>query len=176
MGVLWTDFTDRDQYQGGPVPTSGGNNFEEDCVRILEGLGFSRRDGSKWVDGPSLPGLCRRIVVTQVPHPGLYGQDSTSDFLILAEGNPKFRVLCEAKWQQSSGSVDQKFPYMVEDAKLSGEANIMFVIDGRGFRSGAIAWLKRKCAESTVPRMKVFDYAEFRAWAYDTFAPKANRA
>jgi hypothetical protein len=83
----------------------------------------------------------------------------------------------ECKWQQSSGSVDEKFPYLYLNCiEAMPEKQIMIVVDGNGARSGAVSWLKDavKYKKYTTGANKdkeimVFSLMEFIQWANSTF-------
>ncbi|MGC2423417.1 MAG: PD-(D/E)XK nuclease superfamily protein [Nitrospirota bacterium] len=78
----------------------------------------------------------------------------------------------ECKWQQVSGSVDEKLPYLyLNCVEAMPEDYIIIIIDGGGFRAGSITWLKEaaksnKYNEAGVMKsILVFSLAEFIAWA-----------
>ena len=77
-------------------------------------------------------------------------------------------VRIECKWQQTGGSVDEKFPFMLENAKIENEDVVIFVIDGGGYRMAALEWLKEACEVETVKSDKpilCMNITEFVTWA-----------
>ena len=96
---------------------------------------------------------------------GIYGAPIMCDFYL-----PQYHLAIECKWQDSAGSVDEKLPYMIENAVHFFECSAMrtvIVIGGRGFRPGALLWLR---AQNKRPAIAgVFDSAEFISWSAKTF-------
>lgn len=113
----------------------------------------------------------RDLLVRNVPYETIYGHPGKTEFLVLSPGRGmRFRIEC--KWQQSAGSVDEKFPYLVENCKTMPEPMVVVLIDGKGYKEGALAWLKRAaaaCREAGTKDIRVFDMAEFVIWANSTF-------
>ncbi|WP_420807081.1 PD-(D/E)XK nuclease superfamily protein [Trichormus azollae] len=50
-------------------------------------------------------------------------------------------IECECKWQNTSGSVDEKLPYVNADIENFYPAPTIVMIDGGGIKPGAINWL-----------------------------------
>ena len=86
-------------------------------------------------------------------------------------------VRIECKWQQSSGSVDEKLPHLYLSAvDAIPEDNVIILIDGNGFRDGAIAWLRNAVKkrlyiseEKNNKNIMVMNATEFMTWANNTF-------
>jgi hypothetical protein len=116
------------------------------------------------------------LLLKNVPFRTLYDTDGKTEFLLLsATYNLQIRIEC--KWQQSAGSVDEKLPHLYLSAiEAIPEDNIILLVDGKGFRPGAVEWL-RKTAEARrfIPNDKknknivVMDTTEFLTWANNTF-------
>ena len=53
-------------------------------------------------------------------------------------------LIIECKWQESGGSVDEKFPYLNMNIQNSYPAPTIVVIGGEGMKEGAINWLKQQ--------------------------------
>lgn len=85
--------------------------------------------------------------------------------------NLEIRIEC--KWQQVAGSVDEKLPYLyLNSIEAMPERHIVVIIDGKGWKSGAIPWLKeaasqRKYSESLMSEKKIeiLSLTEFMTWA-----------
>ena len=101
-----------------------------------------------------------RYVIRNYPHVSLYGTAGKKEALIVADASGEFalddedrvRIVVEAKWQQTSGSVDEKVPYIWEAFLASEVPNWIVIIDGQAWKSArgkaAVAWLKgRVCPE-----------------------------
>ena len=96
---------------------------------------------------------------------GIYGSPITCDFYL-----PDYRLAIECKWQDSAGSIDEKLPYIAENATHFFERyriQTIVVIDGKGFRPGAVSWLRSQTIRPAITG--VFDIAEFISWAAKTF-------
>lgn len=86
-----------------------------------------------------------------------------------------WRGIC--KWQQSSGSVDEKFPYLYLNCiEVMPEDDIIIVVDGGGAKKGAIDWLRRTAEEkkyitdkNSLKNISVMSLSEFLVWANKTF-------
>ena len=71
-----------------------------------------------------------------------------------------------SKWQQSQGSVDEKFPYLYLNCiQAMPEREIILLIDGNGYKPGALAWLKQAVASQDAKLIHVFNLVEFLVWA-----------
>jgi hypothetical protein len=104
-----------------------------------------------------------RLFVAQYPIGySIYGLPLLADFWV--RGAPSFPggLAIEVKWQQSPGSVDEKFPYLALNIKECYPCTALVIADGGGQRSGALHWLRRQVAGNL---MAVFSLAEFLAWA-----------
>jgi len=89
----------------------------------------------------------------------------------------KLKIRIECKWQQSPGSVDEKLPYLyLNTIESMPENNIIILIDGNGFKSGAKKWLKDAVSKKLYTtknnenkNVLVFSLTEFFTWANNTF-------
>ncbi len=69
------------------------------------------------------------------------------------------------KWQEHSGSVDEKAPAMKENALLAPEPVVWLVLGGPGMRSGIRRYLYKQClaaAESGVKIIRFLTPADIR--------------
>lgn len=71
----------------------------------------------------------------------IYDTDRKCDFLLHHPQRFPQNLVIECKWQQASGSVDEKFPFLIENIRLLGIPTIV-VVDGGGHKPGAITWMK----------------------------------
>lgn len=130
----------------------------------------------------------KRLLVKRVPYTTLYGSAGTTEFLLVAQdactskefplSSATGELVCriECKWQQSAGSVDEKFPYLyLSCVEAMPERNIIILHGGGKFRTGAIAWLKRAVSEkrymlpSAPKNIAVMGVEEFMTWASHAF-------
>lgn len=93
--------------------------------------------------------------------PGIYGTPIKVDFYIPTA--PKFPngLVIEAKWQESSGSADEKLPYLWLNIEHCFPCPAIVVIDGAGFREEAIAWLRSRVGGNLAA---VYNLQEFVSW------------
>ncbi len=104
-----------------------------------------------------------RLFVAQYPiGPSIYGLPLNADFWV--RGAPLFPngLAIEVKWQQSTGSVDEKFPYLVYNIKECYPCPALVIADGGGQRPGALQWLRDQVEGNL---LAVFSLSEFLAWA-----------
>jgi len=89
-----------------------------------------------------------------------------SEFVIQADLVSR-RIRIECRWQQSSGSVDEKFPYLLWNAeRCMPETEIILLVDGGGAKPAAVKWLKTMAAKSK-KTIRVFTMVEFKCWLRD---------
>lgn len=147
----------------------------ENAVESLFGKkGFEIVPYSRWIKKKEAFG--KELLLTNVPFETIYNQRGYTEFVIISEKyNCQIRIEC--KWQQSSGSVDEKFPYLYLNClEKMDEDKIIIICDGGGAKPGSIQWLKdtaisRKYAgeineEKTI---EVFSLTEFIVWANNSF-------
>lgn len=104
-----------------------------------------------------------RLFVAQFPigH-SIYGLPINADFWV--RGAPGFPdgLAIEVKWQQSTGSVDEKFPYLMLNIRECYPCPALVIADGGGQRSGALQWLRAQVGGHLIG---VHSVTEFLAWA-----------
>lgn len=104
-----------------------------------------------------------RMFVAQYPiGPSIYGLPLNADFWVHGVPHYPLGLAIEVKWQQSTGSVDEKFPYLVHNIKECYPCPALVIADGGGQRPGALQWLRAQSGDNL---LAVFSLAEFVAWA-----------
>src|SRR4051794_24644691 len=104
-----------------------------------------------------------RLFVAQYPiGSSIYGLPLNADFWVRGAAHFPEGLAIEVKWQQSTGSVDEKFPYLVHNIKECYPCPALVIADGGGQRSGALHWMRDQVGANL---MGVFSLAEFMAWA-----------
>src|SRR5262245_14190164 len=97
------------------VPTQGGiankqgKVLESTVVSVFTNHGFREVKHSDWAKRPTEFG--DEVLIRDVPYTSIYGHKAKTEFLAISKRLSK-TVRIECKWQQSSGSVDEKFPYL----------------------------------------------------------------
>jgi len=71
----------------------------------------------------------------------IYETQRKCDFLIINKAKFPDGLIIECKWQQSEGSVDEKYPFAVLNIIKIGVPTII-LIDGNGYKQKALEWLK----------------------------------
>ena len=90
----------------------------------------------------------------------IYNTKWKCDFILYhPERHPNCLVI-ESKWQQSKGSVDEKYPYLVLNIK-KGIYDAIILIDGAGYKKEALKWLKEQVDGNLIG---VFSMSEFTSW------------
>ena len=104
-----------------------------------------------------------RLFIAQYPigH-SIYGLPLFTDFWVRGAAGFPNGLAIEVKWQQSTGSVDEKFPYLALNIRECYPCPALVIADGGGQRPGALHWLRGQVAGNL---MAVFTLAEFLAWA-----------
>jgi len=146
-----------------------GKNFENFVYDNLIRMGF------KFIDNKDLKYSDKRLL----PDPTLFQEPSTRwfttqfyladtiygtkwkvDFLLLDVISNNYLII-ECKWQQSPGSVDEKYPYLVANIKSQSPYPGIILLDGDGYKPNAKKWLKTQLDEKLIG---VFSMSEFFIW------------
>ena len=116
------------------------------------------------------------MLLRNVPYTTLYGGRGYTEFLLKSQSyNLEVRIEC--KWQQTAGSVDEKLPHVyLSAAEAVPENNVIILIDGDGFREGAISWLKNITEERKYTpedkqekNISIMNSTAFLTWCNNTF-------
>jgi hypothetical protein len=95
---------------------------------------------------------------------GIYQTSLKVDFYVVGLSANPSGLIIECKWQESGGSVDEKFPYLNLNIQQSYPAQTIVVIGGEGMREGAINWLRQQ-VKSNRNLLGVYSLDRFIAWA-----------
>jgi hypothetical protein len=151
-----------------------GNQLEIAVQTVLLNKGFEIEMYRKWQKHQENYG--DELLLKNVPFTTIYEHNGNTEFLLQSKKyNLKIRIEC--KWQQVAGSVDEKLPYLYLNAiEAMGEEDIMVLIDGNGWKKGAVRWLKNAVSNKLYTTEKnnnknimIFTLADFFTWANDTF-------
>ena len=123
----------------GAQANKNGRVFELMMIPIFKDAGFeifSEADFKK----NSIQNTKKKYVIKNSSYNTIYNEVGRTEFVIVFNDR-KIRV--EAKYQSVPGSIDEKYPYML----LNGiyrypEKEIIFVVDGSGYKPGARKWLE----------------------------------
>jgi hypothetical protein len=135
-------------------PNSGGranktgSTLEHTVEDLLIRNGYEKAIFSDWP--PTLP-AGRRYYARQVSLGySIYGGKRRMDFAIWGASRFPNGLIIECKWQQSSGSVDEKFPFSVLNIRKSKQdygVPSVVIIDGGGYKPEALEWLRGEVNE-----------------------------
>lgn len=89
----------------------------------------------------------------------LYDTNWKIDFLVSNLDGKIFGIEC--KWQQSSGSVDEKFPYLVLNIKEKCPYPCIIIVDGDGYKPKAKEWLNRQVDEKLLAVLSLNEFVKF---------------
>lgn len=142
--------------QQGKQANSNGKNFEDQVISRIAAAGYyqikseSQNHGDKYFV-PQYK-LCN----------GIYGTQLKTDILLFDKIKYPLKLAIEIKWQQTSGSVDEKYPYLVINIKKMFPCPAIIIIDGGGYKEGALNWLKGQIDNKLIG---VYDLSGFLKWA-----------
>jgi hypothetical protein len=150
-----------------------GSVLEQQVRSVLSQKGFVLVKYSDW---KSKKTIGDELLLTNAPFTTIYQHPGHTEFLLVSK-KYNLHVRIECKWQQSPGSVDEKLPYLYLNAiEQMPESEIIILIDGKGWKGGAITWLRNAVNEkkyateaSKNKHIDVFDLQEFIAWANTKF-------
>lgn len=169
--------------QGGSLANYSGSTLEKTIIGTLLSKGFSLvqyRDYAnylkKYGEQKTVEKYGAELLLRNVPFQTIYNHPGNTEFLLHSK-QYNLNVRIEAKWQQSSGSVDEKFPYLYLNClEAMPESEIIIIVDGGGAKAGAISWLRNAVNkklytdEKTVKKkIQVFNLTEFITWVNKRF-------
>lgn len=151
-----------------------GNQLEVAVKTVLTGKGFELINYRTWEKNKEKYG--EELLLENVPFTTIYKHKGNTEFLLISK-KYNLRIRIECKWQQVKGSVDEKLPYLyLNTIEAMPETSIMILIDGKGWKEGAITWLKDSVKQKkyTTEQNKskeilVFNLTEFFTWANKMF-------
>ncbi len=137
-----------------------GSRLERFIEQLLVDCGYARiKDKKALVNSPesfALPSYAKQARIGET----IYDTDLIADFFIYHPEKWSEGLVIEAKWQQTSGTVDEKYPYFVMNIWAS-EYQTVIVLDGGGYRPGAEKWVRSMQRRNL---RHVFNMMEFQTW------------
>lgn len=92
----------------------------------------------------------------------IYDTQLICDFILYHPQKHPDNLIIESKWQQSRGSVDEKYPFLVANIREKYPAATIIVLDGGGYKKEADLWLR---AQIDGKLLHVFSMREFQTWS-----------
>ena len=89
----------------------------------------------------------------------IYGKTRRVDLLLFHPYRHPNGLVIQCKWQASSGSVEEKYPYEVLSI-AQGEFDTIIILDGGGYTAGAEQWLRGQAGRNRLKH--VFNQGEFQ--------------
>ena len=104
-----------------------------------------------------------RTIIKHIPYISIY--------VSLEELYKGKKIRIECKWQSVSGSVDEKFPYLLQNAaEVWEEDEVIIILDGGGYKPKAFEWIrtaannKKYLDPNSKKIIKVFTIEDFVNW------------
>jgi len=152
--------------QGGSIANATGGHLERFIEDILRGEDYIFVKNDKFLH--SILGTCGRGFNASKTYTkqlnicdGIYNTPIRCDFMLYNSNKHPLGLVIESKWQQSSGSVDEKFPYLERNIRETYPYNTIVVMDGGGYKPGANTWLRSKISGNFIG---VYNMMEFRTF------------
>lgn len=107
--------------------------------------------------------LDQKVFTVQYPvAKSVYETDLYCDFILYNPEKYPECLIIESKWQESAGSVDEKFPFLVLNICNKYPCATVIVLDGGGYKKGAEKWLRSQVNSKLI---HVFNMMEFQKWS-----------
>jgi hypothetical protein len=142
-----------------------GKSLENQVESILNNQSYVSIEHKNWIKTQEING---KLLVKHFPYTSIYETKCRTEFVLIDNGR-KIRIEC--KWQQVSGSVDEKFPYLYWNAVEKWEENeSILLVDGGGYKPKALEWLRKSArnrmgfADKPEKAIAVFTFTEFMIW------------
>ena len=142
-------------------PRYGGNKLENFIEHTLSELGYKFIEKSKFFPGIYLqqPIYSKQVYVCR----SIYDTAIYCDFILYHPKKHERCLIIESKWQQTRGSVDEKYPYLILNIQHKYPHETLLVIDGGGYKENALKWVKSQVGDNLCG---VFNMEDFKAWAH----------
>ena len=152
---------------GGRANRTGNQleNFVEDALRRCGYVEFQGQKNQVFANRQAMNG---KQYIKQIPvGKTIYDTQRKADFLIINSDKFAKGLIIECKWQQSPGSVDEKYPYLLFNI-LKTEVPTVVLLDGGGYKPAAKDWL---VVRATDPMSKGLLLG---VWSMSEFQTKIN--
>jgi hypothetical protein len=152
------------EQQGGITAVETGKVFASKIEAAFKANGLAQYNFSEYNDNPELFKDKSKFVLQKPPYTNIYNGDGYSDYLLVIHDRA-IKVRLEVIWQQVRGSTDQRLAYFLKNAQEAyPENNVLFVIDGPGWREGAVEWMRREAENYPLKNIGVMNLSQFLAW------------
>lgn len=143
----------------GTIANNNGTNLEVFIENLLAKHGYSPIHSNKFEAARYLqqPIYSKQFMVGT----SIYESDLFCDFILYHPDKHPLCLVIESKWQESKGSVDEKYPYLVLNIKTKSPYKTVLLLDGSGYRPQAEKWLRGQVDDKL---LHVFSMSEFQKW------------
>ena len=120
-----------------------GKNLERFVEATLKSLGYTHQHNSRRIQSEENETRIRYYMKQVQLGKTIYNTNRKADFVVF---HPKLfpnSLIIECKWQQTPGSVDEKYPFLIENIEKARLTTII-LIDGDGYKPGALEWLRKQ--------------------------------
>ncbi len=137
-----------------------GNRLEQFVETTLSSLGYTFIDKKKFKAAKYL----EQPIYTKQYFLGtnIYNTKIYCDFVLYHPNKHPECLVIECKWQQSGGSVDEKYPYLILNIQHKYPHKTMLVLDGGGYKKGAENWMRSQVGNNL---LAVMNMSEFQTYA-----------
>ena len=148
-----------DRIQGGSTANRTRKQLERFIKDRLQDKGYEFIAKNRFMTAKALgkPIYTKQYVIGK----SIYDTKLSCDFILYHPQKFPDCLVIEAKWQQSGGSADEKYPYLVANIKEKSPYNTIIIIDGGGYKEGALNWLKNQKGDNL---LGIFTMSEFQTW------------
>jgi len=147
------------EVQGGTRANYTGRILEKFIEDRLKERGYTFIDKRKFK--PSIyigqPIYSKQFFLGQ----NLYNTNTYCDFVLYHPEKWNDCLVIESKWQESGGSVDEKYPFLILNIQMRYPHKTILVIDGGGYKQGALEWIKGQVGNNL---LAVMNMQEFNKW------------
>lgn len=145
----------------GARANKSGNRLENFVGQILQQEGYQEFWDHKEQIFTNRKTVGGKQFAKQVPcGTSIYETKRKCDFLVLNKDKFPDGLIIECKWQQSNGSVDEKYPFTIFNVFKIGVPTVI-LLDGGGYKPAAMKWLKDQ-ANPKRALIAVWNMAEFQ--------------
>lgn len=164
----------QEQNDKGALASNQGKILENTVESTFKSKGFEIVKYRTWDKNRDKYG--NELLLENCPFINIYDHAGNTEFLLKSK-KYDCEIRIECKWQQSNGSVDEKFPYLYLNCiEAMPEKEIVIIIDGGGAKPGSVTWLKNAVKEKKYTSdinndktIRVFTLSEFIVWANKMF-------
>ena len=128
-----------------------GNLLEENYERVTAQQFFPLRSLGQAIFAPQ----CKATT-------DIYNKQRRVDYILFHPRRWQSCLVIQSKWQASSGSVEEKYPFEVMSIEANGFPTII-VQDGGGYSPGAEEWLRAQAGKGNL--LHVFTLGELNRFA-----------